>query len=1143
MIKTNKFQTPLTDEFLESLEKEEREQLLDYINNIKFIQNLISPERKRAKDLPRDEDGRIIIDLTNPHILEDMEYFRPTGNYYREHGKYTSLMPNDNPNSEFGIWFTTEINRIWHGMVRPSDGEWITGEMYYYLNYCPIKITKISKKVDSKSKSQKEKFSTRRITDFPEVWEGAYLMFHYLNQSRENNSHSALIARRGMGKSYMLASILSRIFTCGNNEEEAENAQAVITAFSKQFLISDGTLNKFVTMIDHCAKTTEFPRARYKSSLNDMNWIMGYIPFGAPVDTIEGSKNEVIGISAQNNADNSRGKRCLRFVYEEFGKFPNFLETWSTNRYSVQEGEYLFGQQIAIGTGGTEGNDFSGALEMIYHPKGQGVYGVKNVFDKGSLGTNDTIMFLGSYINSKGYYNKDGVSDVVGALLSEIRERLNIKYNASDPMLLIKRKAEMPITLQEAIMKRDNTIYPVDDLNERINQLDNNPSYMNELWVGRLSISGDKVVYTPDSDITPITHYPHQDNKLNGAVIIKEMPQKDSSGVVPFGRYVAGCLVEGELVDTNSGPKPVEEITLEDKLINIEGKEVTIYNTQEYNNINPVYTVKLANILDTTTFSEEHPIYSCTPKRRYNSYSRVKREHVPERYYEYNFGFKKVSELKKGDFVRSPIPFNKEIPLHSEFNTPEIWYLIGVILGDGWVERTSIHIAFNTKETPLIDRCKDIIASQFGTPLKTIKTRENCIECSFNHSAFSRYFTENFGKYAGGKYISPLLKSVPKNLRKNLILGYIDTDGCISNGSADVVSISKRLLCDIQDWLFSLNIVSSVKILRPRGAHVINNKMCPTQETYQLHISGEGLNTIKDWGLWGMKINKYSHRELSNHNRNYVFIKDGYIYLRVQDITTSPYVGKIYNFECETHTFMCNYIPTHNCDPYDDDMSNTLSLGSIYILDLYTDDIVFEYTGRPQFADDFYEICRRALLMYNARCNYENNKKGLFSYFSHNHCLHLLTDTLEFLKDKNMVKEGLYGNKVKGTNTNAYIKAYARRLTRDWLLKPVVTQQIVVDEDGVTQQQSGSIPNLYRSPYRALLQELAQWNDNNNFDRHDALGMLMLLRENELMLMGNKDKEASKEIDEDYSGFDSFFVNNCPSLKTMKQGTSSKYRM
>ena len=69
-IPVNEFQTPITKQLLDSLPEEVAEQLLDYINTVPFIQNLISPTRRRAKDMPRDAEGKIIVDLSNPHILE-----------------------------------------------------------------------------------------------------------------------------------------------------------------------------------------------------------------------------------------------------------------------------------------------------------------------------------------------------------------------------------------------------------------------------------------------------------------------------------------------------------------------------------------------------------------------------------------------------------------------------------------------------------------------------------------------------------------------------------------------------------------------------------------------------------------------------------------------------------------------------------------------------------------------------------------------------------------------------------------------------------------------------------------------------------------------------------------------------------------
>ena len=83
MIQTNEFQTALSNELLNSLNDEVKTELLDAINNIQFIQNLISPTRKRARELPRDSKGRIIVDIVNPHILEDMYYFRPSAIHFK----------------------------------------------------------------------------------------------------------------------------------------------------------------------------------------------------------------------------------------------------------------------------------------------------------------------------------------------------------------------------------------------------------------------------------------------------------------------------------------------------------------------------------------------------------------------------------------------------------------------------------------------------------------------------------------------------------------------------------------------------------------------------------------------------------------------------------------------------------------------------------------------------------------------------------------------------------------------------------------------------------------------------------------------------------------------------------------------------
>ena len=58
-------------------------------------------------------------------------------------------------------------------------------------------------------------------------------------------------------------------------------------------------------------------------------------------------------------------------------------------------------------------------------------------------------------------------------------------------------------------------------------------------------------------------------------------------------------------------------------------------------------------------------------KRRYNNYRKVKTG-LPERYYDYDFQFNKVSELKVGDYVKTPIPYRCEMDMN-EYKETDIW--------------------------------------------------------------------------------------------------------------------------------------------------------------------------------------------------------------------------------------------------------------------------------------------------------------------------------------------------------------------------------------------------------------------------------------------------------------------------------------
>lgn len=732
LIKTNEYQTPVTQELLDSLPSEVAEQLMDCLTNIQFIKNLISPSRPYYKDLLRDERGAAIVDITNPPILEDADYFRQAALHYQKHGCYTFLKPNSNPNSEFRKFWDEERRRCWEGLVRESDGAWISGFNYWFLNYQPMMVNKIT---DGRKKAV-------RVEAFPFIQEGNIWRYYYLYNAREEGHHAIELAKRGCAKSYSLAAIMGHNLILGESEESKRRVITVLTAYQKEYLSDskDGTLAKFKPAINFSFDNTPFPHLMLKNSPNEMTWQMGYKDeYGIE----KGSLNQVLAVSAKDDSEKLRGKRGW-ILFEEMGSFKGLLSLYDITRKSVEDGDYTFATMYLVGTAAEDESDFSSAKTLLYSPEGYNIKSLPNVYDRPKQGKATFGYFFPSYVNRAGCYNKDGVSDVVKALIEILMQRYKAKYSA-DPKSVLRVIAEDPITPAEAIIKVKAAYFPVTALTERLQQLDIEPNSFDDVYVGKLVLKDKgKVEFMPTSDI-PIRKY-GVDNDTPGAIEIFTMPEKDARGEIPNERYIIGL------------------------------------------------------------------------------------------------------------------------------------------------------------------------------------------------------------------------------------------------------------------------------------------------------------------------------------------------------------------------------------DPVDNDAAESSSLSSTIVLDLWTDKIVAEYTGRQRYAEDNYEITRLLCLFYNAKCLYETNKKGAFSYFSKLNCTHLLAETPQYLRDKQLIKYSSFGSSAYGVNASAAINNYANGLIRDWLLKPVTIIQNIDGED-----REITVQNLQFIKNRALLEELIAFNPEINVDRVRALGMVMLYREEKMILYQGNPSKTRDITPKDYLGNDPFF--------------------
>ena len=733
---------------LENAKQEILDNFYDFLDNVPFIRYMVNPLRPTAKDLPKDESGKIIVDITKPHILEDMDYFRPSALHYIKYGTYTNLRPNPNPNSEFGKWIREETRRCFEGYVRPSDGEWVTGDYYFFLNYCPMLV---SQKVDGTNKAI-------RTESFPSVWDGHYLMSHYLEQARNKGKQAAALSSRGRGKSYWGAGMLAKRFVLGvgKDGESRKKTSFILASDTSKLVAGDQTLDKFQYDIDFIKENMQWPSMRLTDALQKMQWKMGYVDLNT--GTKKGTLNSVVGFSVVDEAK-IRGSRGDLFLFEEAGSFPKLLSTYNNLIPSVKEGDNVYGQIFLYGTSGDSDSDFQSMQEIMYNPEGYDVYGIDNVYDKEGFGKRKFTFFFPEYLNRAGCYDNNGNSDVTKALFEIISERVKVKYNSSDIRTILKTISDRPIVPQEAIMRVKGNFFPITDINNRIAQLDANPSEYDDVYIGKIIFNKDnKPEFQPTTD-TPIRDFPLKNENTKGAIEIFKLPEKDANGNVFNNRYIAGL------------------------------------------------------------------------------------------------------------------------------------------------------------------------------------------------------------------------------------------------------------------------------------------------------------------------------------------------------------------------------------DPIDDDSSNDSlhSLMSLFVLDLWTDSIVCEYTGRLEFADDQYEIIRKILLFFNARCLYENNKKGIYAYFAKMNSLYLLEETPEFLKEKDMIKTVGIGNKAVGFSANKAVNDYADRCTRNWLMQPVT---IISEVDG--KEIESTVYKLYTVKNRAFLRECSLFNPDINVDRIRAFGALMLSREQHLIYNNGELKRNEDKVEKDYLGNDDYFTNNYDRRNSIK---------
>lgn len=485
-------------------------------------------------------------------LFRDVSVFSPAANNFRETrdrtdvGEYCPYIPGS---QSYVDWWKEEYRRCVEGYT--VGGVWITGEHYFYLNYCPIERV-----IDEQS--------GETALDFPRFLSMDYYWFHELNKCENPITHARdkqhLIAAKARRKGFSYKNAAG----CVHKFTFTKKTKTVIA--SQKGEKARNTFEMALRYIDFLNEFTEFrtPLLIRKVSDNGCRVVAG-----ASVKTkgrryIKGRQTEILTVSLHNSADAAAGLGAVRVIFEEAGMIKDLKRAWEFTEPTLRSGAIKKGIGIIYGTGGDMDGATQDFAEMFNNPKAYNLKEYDNIYEyedqvsKSGLFFDDLWFREGDEINLDGNLYK--AVDESGNPLRWVAElRLNakraerVKGDSKSFNTFVTQHCK---TVSEAFLITKGNVFPTGEILARLNEVRRNSQIVKPYMKGLLTeMEGGFIKFEPDienklkaMDYFPLTGRESM-NDLRGCIMQYYGPQK-YEGVVPEGAYIIGLdpyAVEGSI--------------------------------------------------------------------------------------------------------------------------------------------------------------------------------------------------------------------------------------------------------------------------------------------------------------------------------------------------------------------------------------------------------------------------------------------------------------------------------------------------------------------------------------------------------------------------------------------------------------------
>jgi len=501
----------------------------------------------------------------------DSGAFRTAAAHFMAHGYYCAEPWASQP--WYDHWLE-ERRRCTEG--HEVGGERITGEHYFYLNYCPIQ--RVEDATSNKSK---------KVRGFPDFWDGDYNYFWAREIARNGvtalvpdwdtvkvlpdteqlphleralaslrlavdipshtgegkdgafrhhlkGGHNLIVGKaRRRGYSYKNAAVAA----C--NYFTKPHSLTIFNAYEKKFLYPRGIMTMATAYVNHVNEHTGWTMP--SDVVNKVDHVRSsYIQHREGVQYQRGFMSEILATSSKDNADANRGKDAVDILIEEAGAYgsPGLLKAlYAASEDCVRAGAVQTGLITIFGTSGDMGGGTADYADMFQRPQAFNLLPFRNVWEERA--ENQEVGFFHPISwNLEGYYDAEGNSDAEGARARELADRKALVASGATTTEMQRRVQEKPLGPMEAFSGASGSIFPVAEVKRQLEIVKANGWQKSRGTPVELYYEEGEVVAKPilNGSVTPITSLHSIPNDRRGCPVIYEQPVESA----PKGLYKMG---------------------------------------------------------------------------------------------------------------------------------------------------------------------------------------------------------------------------------------------------------------------------------------------------------------------------------------------------------------------------------------------------------------------------------------------------------------------------------------------------------------------------------------------------------------------------------------------------------------------------